>query len=159
MSKENKEDIVILDETDKKILEIINEDARTPYRQISRDLDISVGTVHNRVDKMIKTGAIKKFAPIMDHGKLGYTLTSIIGVRVKGGKLQNWENKTSFHKNVLGIYDVTGEYDAFLVAKFKDTEELDKFIKDLLKESGVERTYTQIVLNVVKEDMGTANML
>jgi len=159
MSREKKEDIVILDETDKKILEIINDDARTPYRQISRDLDISVGTVHNRVDKMIKTGAIKKFAPIMDHGKLGYNLTSIIGVRVKGGKIQNWENKTSFHKNVLGIYDVTGEYDAFLIAKFKDTEELDKFIKDLLKEPSVERTYTQTVLNVVKEDMGTANML
>lgn len=159
MNKEKKEDIVILDETDKKILEIINKDARTPYRQISRDLDISVGTVHNRVDKMIKTGAIKKFAPIMDHGKLGYGLTSIIGVRVKGGKLENWENKTSFHKNVLGIYDVTGEYDAFIIAKFKDTDELDKFIKDLLKEPGVERTYTQTVLNVVKEDMGSANML
>jgi len=158
MNEKIKEDIVVLDETDKKILEIINEDARTPYRQISRDLDISVGTVHNRVDKMIKTGAIKKFAPIMDHEKLGYNLTSIIGVRVKGGKLQNWENKTSFHKNVLGIYDVTGEYDAFLIAKFKDTYELDKFIKELLKEPDVERTYTQTVLNVVKEDMGSANM-
>ncbi|MCL2115488.1 MAG: Lrp/AsnC family transcriptional regulator [Methanobrevibacter sp.] len=159
MNKKRKEDIVILDETDKKILEIINEDARTPYRQISRDLDISVGTVHNRVDKMIKTGAIKKFAPIMDHRKLGYDLTTIIGVRVKGGQFQNWENKTSFNNNVLGIYDVTGEYDAFLIAKFKDTDELDKFIKELLKEPDVERTYTQTVLNVVKEDMGSANML
>ncbi|MDR2966632.1 MAG: Lrp/AsnC family transcriptional regulator [Methanobacteriaceae archaeon] len=159
MNKEKKEDVVILDETDRKILEIINEDARTPYRQISRDLDISVGTVHNRVDKMIKTGAIKKFAPIMDHRKLGYALTTIIGVRVKGGKFQNWESKTSFQQNVLGIYDVTGEYDAFLIAKFKDTDELDKFIKELLREPDVERTYTQTVLNVVKEDIGSANML
>ena len=103
MNKEKKEKVVILDETDKKILEIINEDARTPYRQISRDLDISVGTVHNRVDKMIKTGAIKKFAPIMDHRKLGYDLTTIIGVRIKGGQFQNWQTKTAFHKNVLGI--------------------------------------------------------
>jgi Lrp/AsnC family transcriptional regulator for asnA, asnC and gidA len=153
------ENYVRLDKTDHKILEIINKDARTPYRQISRDLDISVGTVHNRVDKLIKTGVIKKFAPIMDHRKLGYGLTSIIGVRVKGGKLENWENKKSFDTNVLGIYDVTGEYDAFLIAKFKDTDELDKFIKDLLKEPDVERTYTQTVLNVVKEDLGSANML
>jgi len=159
MNKEKNDPVVVLDETDKKILEIINEDARTPYRQISRDLDISVGTVHNRVDKMIKTGAIKKFAPIMDHRKLGYDLTTIIGVRVKGGKFQNWESKTSFHKNVLGIYDVTGEYDAFLIAKFRDTNELDKFIKELLREPDVERTYTQTVLNIVKEDMGSANML
>jgi len=159
MNNEKNENIVVLDETDKKILEIINEDARTPYRQISRDLDISVGTVHNRVDKMIKTGAIKKFAPIMDHRKLGYDLTTIIGVRVKGGMFQNWESKTSFTQNVLGIYDVTGEYDAFLIAKFRDTDELDKFIKELLREPDVERTYTQTVLNVIREDMGSANML
>lgn len=70
----------------------------------------------------------------MDHRKLGYGLTSIIGVRVKGGKLQNWESKESFNKHVLAIYDVTGEYDAFLIAKFKDTDELDRFVKDLLKD-------------------------
>lgn len=113
MNSNNKDEVVIIDETDKNIIEMINEDARTPYRQISRELDISVGTVHNRVDKLMKTGVIKKFAPIMDHRKLGYGLTSIIGVRVKGGKLQNWESKESFNKHVLAIYDVTGEYDAF----------------------------------------------
>lgn len=159
MSNEKIEESIIIDETDKNIIEMINEDARTPYRQISRELDISVGTVHNRVDKLMKTGVIKKFAPIMDHRKLGYSLTSIIGVRVKGGQLQNWESKESFNKHVLSIYDVTGEYDAFLIAKFKDTDELDKFIKDLLKEPGIERTYTQTVLNVVKEDIGSANIL
>lgn len=157
MSKDK--DIVKLDDIDTKILKIINEDVRTSYRQISRDLDISVGTVHNRIDKMVKNGVIKKFSPVINHRKLGYVLTSIIGVRVKGGKLENWENKMTYNKNVVGIYDVTGEYDAFLIAKFRDTDELDTFIKDILKEPGVERTYTQTVLNVVKEDMGSANIL
>lgn len=159
MSDEKKEDVIIIDETDKNIIEMINEDARTPYRQISRELDISVGTVHNRVDKLMKTGVIKKFAPIMDHRKLGYGLTSIIGVRVKGGQIQNWEEKESFNKHVLSIYDVTGEYDAFLIAKFKDTDELNKFVKELLKEPSVERTYTQTVLNVVKEEPSSIHML
>ena len=36
--------------------------------------------------------------------KLGFVLTTIIGVRVKGGKLKNWEEKTFFNKNVVGIY-------------------------------------------------------
>jgi Lrp/AsnC family transcriptional regulator, regulator for asnA, asnC and gidA len=159
MSGNKKNEVVRIDETDRKIIEMINEDARTPYRQISRDLDISVGTVHNRVDKLMKTGVIKKFAPIMDHRKLGYGLTTIIGVRVNGGRLQNWEDKKSFKKHVLAIYDVTGEYDAFLIAKFKDTDELNKFVKELLKESNVERTYTQTVLNIVKEDSSSINMI
>ena len=82
-----KDNIVELDDTDVKILKIINEDVRTSYRQISRDLDVSVGTIHNRIDKMVKTGVIKKFSPVIDHHKLGFVLTTIIGVRVKGGKI------------------------------------------------------------------------
>ena len=159
MSDDNKENVVMIDETDKNIIEMINEDARIPYRQISRELSISVGTVHNRVDKLLKTGVIKKFAPIIDHKKLGYGLTSIIGVKVKNGQFQDWAEKESFDKHVLSVYDITGEYDAFLIAKFKNTDELSKFVKELLKEPNVERTYTQTVLNVVKEEQCSINML
>ncbi len=159
MCAKKKEEIVQLDETDIKILKIINDDVRISYRQISRDLGISVGTVHNRIDKMLKSGVIEKFAPVLNHRKLGYQFTSIIGVKVNGGELESWENKTASNKNIVGIYDVTGEYDAILIAKFKDTDELDVFLKQLLKEPSIERTYTQTVLNVVKEDMGSANIL
>ena len=95
MANENK-DFIKLDDIDVSILKIINEDVRTSYRQISRSLDVSVGTVHNRIDKMVKSGVIKKFSPVIDHEILGYVLTTIIGVRVKGGKLKNWEEKTYF---------------------------------------------------------------
>lgn len=153
------EESIKIDETDKKILNLLSKDGRMSYRKISRELDISVGTVHNRVDKFAKSGIIKKFVPQIDHSKLGYKLTTIIGVRVKGGVLRNWENKTAYHKNVLGIYDVTGEFDAILLAKFKDTTELDSFIKELLKEPDVQRTYTQTVLNIVKEELGASYIL
>ena len=52
MANENK-DFIKLDDIDVSILKIINEDVRTSYRQISRSLDVSVGTVHNRIDKMV----------------------------------------------------------------------------------------------------------
>lgn len=155
----NDQEQVKIDETDAKILNLLNEDGRMSYRKIARELNISVGTVHNRVDKFMKSGVIKKFVPQIDHSKLGYKLTTVIGVRVKGGVLSNWENKTAYHKNVIGIYDVTGEFDAILLAKFKDTTELDAFVKELLKEGDVQRTYTQTVLNIVKEDMGSTEIL
>lgn len=158
-SMKDDEGSIKIDEIDKKILNLLSEDGRMSYRKISRELDISVGTVHNRVEKFTKTGIIKKFVPIIDHSKVGYKLTTVIGVRVKGGVLRNWENKTAYHKNVLGVYDVTGEFDAILIAKFKDTNELDAFIKELLKEPDVQRTYTQTVLNIVKEDLGSSNVL
>ena len=154
-----KDNFIKLDDIDVNILKIINDDVRTSYREISRSLNVSVGTIHNRIEKMVKTGVIKKFTPIIDHELLGFVLTRIIGVRVKGGKLKNWEEKTFFNKNVVGIYDVTGEYDAFLIAKFRNTNELNGFIKELLKDPIIERTYTQTVLDVIKEDMGSSNIL
>ena len=153
------DNIVKLDDIDVEILKIINDDVRTSYRQISRDLEVSVGTIHNRIDKMVKTGVIRKFSPIINHERLGFVLTTIIGVRVKGGKLKNWEEKTFFNKNVLAIYDVTGDYDAILIAKFKDIDELNAFIKELSKDSVIERTYTQTVLETIKEDIGLASIL
>ena len=154
MCAKKNDEIIKLDETDIKILKIINDDVRISYRQISRDLGISVGTVHNRIDKMLKSGVIEKFAPVLNHKKLGYALTSIIGVNVKGQELEAWEAEISNNKNVVGLYDVTGQYDAIVIAKFKDTDELDKFLKELLKSGCIEKTITQTVLNIVKEDIG-----
>nr|WP_321212174.1 Lrp/AsnC family transcriptional regulator [Methanothermobacter sp. DP] len=153
------DDLVKIDDIDRKIIDLLNEDGRMSYRNISRILDVSVGTVHNRVEKLVRKGVIKKFVPVIDHSKLGYKLTAIIGVKVKGGVLRNWETRTAYHKNVLAVYDVTGEFDAILIGKFKDTGELDSFIKGLLSEGDVQRTYTQTVLNIVKEDMTSTKMI
>ena len=149
----------IIDDVDRKMIKIFHEDGRKSYRSIAKQLDISKGTVHNRIEKLLKSGIIERFTPVIDHEKLGYSLTTIIGVKVKGGVLKNWENRTAYHKNVLCMYDVTGEFDAILITRFKDTKELDGFIKSLLKEPDVQRTYTQTVLNIVKEDLNEINML
>ena len=154
-----KDGIISLDEIDVKILKIINDDVRTSYRQISRDLNVSVGTIHNRIDKMVKYGVIQKFSPIIDHERLGFTLTAIIGVRLKGDSIEEWEEEAINNKNIVAIYDVTGSYDAFLIAKFLDNDDLNSFIKELSKNPSVERTYTQTVLGVVKEDMASSNIL
>ena len=149
---------VSVDDVDRKIIKLFQEDGRMSYRKIAKELDVSIGTVHNRIDKLTKSGVIKKFAPVIDLTKLGYALTTIIGVRVTGGVLKNWEDRTAYHKNVLCVYDVTGEFDAILIARFKDTQELDQFVKGLLKEPDVQRTYTQTVLNIVKEDLNSGSM-
>lgn len=149
----------VIDDIDRKMIRIFHEDGRKSYRSIAKQLDISIGTVHNRIEKLLKSGIIKRFSPIIDHEKLGYSLTTIIGVKVKGGVLRNWEDRTAYHKNVLCMYDVTGEFDAILITRFKDTKELDNFIKSLLKEPDVQRTYTQTVLNIVKEDLNEISML
>jgi DNA-binding Lrp family transcriptional regulator len=141
-----------LDETDVKILEALTLDARLSSRQISKQCGISIGTVLARMKRMEKDGIIKGYSALLDHEKLGYELTVVSEITVSKGRLLEMENEISKLPNVCCVYDVTGLTDAFIIAKFKNREELSKFTKRLLAMPYVERTNTHVVLTTIKED-------
>ncbi|MBI4362209.1 MAG: Lrp/AsnC family transcriptional regulator [Euryarchaeota archaeon] len=143
-----------VDDLDLKILRELQKNARASYRDIAEKLDVAEGTVYNRVNKLTEMGVIRKFIPDIDFSKLGYDLLAVVGVVVEGGKLQEVEERISKDPAVSAVYDVTGEYDAVLVCKFKDRAGLNKFIKGLLANPTIKKTYTMVALNVVKEEHG-----
>lgn len=143
-----------MDELDAKIINSLNQDARKSFRDIAKELGISSGTAYNRIRKLEGEKVIKGYVPVIDPKKAGYDLFVIIGVRISKGKLVEVEKRIAHDKRVYGVYDVTGEWDAIIIARFKDREELNGFIKEVLAEEYVERTYTQVVLNIVKEEKG-----
>jgi Lrp/AsnC family transcriptional regulator for asnA, asnC and gidA len=53
---------------------------------------------------------------------------------------------------VQAVYDVTGDFDALVIAKFRSRRELDSFVKSLQTIEFVERTETNLILNIIKED-------
>jgi len=143
---------ISIDDTDKKILNELLNDSRLSYRQIAKKLSISTGTVLNRIEQLRKKNIIKYYSAILDHEKLGYDLSAIIGLRVSKGKLIEVEKIISKHPNVCGVYDITGDTDVFIIAKFKNKNQLNSFVKKLLNIEYVERTNTHLVLNTMKED-------
>jgi len=142
------------DDLDTKIIRELQWDSRQSYRDISRKLEVAEGTVYNRVNKMRKSGLIKGFMVDIDYSQLGYDLTALIGITTEGGSLQDVEREISKEPSISALYDVTGEYDAVLVAKFRDREGLNTLVKKLLAMPEIKRTYTMVVLNVVKEEHG-----
>jgi len=144
-----------LDEIDIKIIKVLIENSRSSAREISKKLNISPATVINRIKNLEKLNIIKGFSVVLNHEKLGYELTAIIDVRISQGKLREIENLLSKIPNVCAVYDVTGEYDAIIIAKFKNRQELSDFIKNLLSIQYVERTNTHVVLTTVKEDFNS----
>ena len=141
-----------LNETDKKILKNLLDDARFSSRQIAKNVGVSVGTVLSRIKKMEDIGIIKGYSAILDHEKLGYQLTVVTEITVSKGRLVEMENEVAKNPNVCGVYDVTGLTDAVIIAKFKSREELGKFTKNLLALPYIERTNTHVVLATVKEN-------
>jgi DNA-binding Lrp family transcriptional regulator len=144
--------VMELNETDKKILKNLLEDARFSSRQIAKNVGVSVGTVLSRIKKMENDGIIKGYAVILNHEKLGYELTVVTEITVSKGRLVEMENEIAKNPNVCGVYDVTGLTDAVIIAKFKSREDLGKFTKHLLALPYVERTNTHVALATVKEN-------
>jgi len=141
-----------MDEVDDKILEKLNENARRSYREIARELNISLTTVANRIKRMEDEKIIERYIPLINQEKIGYDLTAVINVKISHGKLLEVQEKISKDKHVSSVYDITGDWDSLIIAHFKDRRDLNGFIKGVLSLNNVEKTNTQLVLNIVKNE-------
>jgi DNA-binding Lrp family transcriptional regulator len=145
-------DLEIIDDIDRRIIKEYLEDARRSYREVAKRIGVSVGTVVSRVKKLEAAKIIKGYSAIIDYSKLGYDITVVTEIVVSKGKLVEVEKSVAEMPGVCAVYDVTGETDAIVIAKFKNRESLSNFTKSLLKMPYVERTNTHVVLTTAKED-------
>ncbi|MDB3871594.1 Lrp/AsnC family transcriptional regulator [Euryarchaeota archaeon] len=145
----------MLDEIDRKIIRVLEKDARTSLRKISELVDVSLGTVSNRVKKMERNGVIIGYSVILNPDEIGWELNVVIGLRIQKGRLIEIQEKIAKDSRVHGVYDVTGDFDSMVIARAKNRNDLDDLSKNVLSIDGVERSITHLVLNTVKEKTAT----
>ncbi len=141
-----------MDELDRAILEDLNVDARRSHRTIAHHLDVSPTTVSVRIARLEAGGIIRGYVPILADEQLGWDLWATIGIRISKGKLREVEERLARNPRAYAIYDLTGEFDALVIGRFRDRRDLDRFVKHALQDPHIERTNTQVVLNRVRED-------
>ncbi|MFQ1021295.1 Lrp/AsnC family transcriptional regulator [Tardisphaera saccharovorans] len=141
-----------VDELDLKILELLQENGKMGYREMAEKLNTNASTIFNRVRSLETNGIIRKYTAILNPDSLGYEITAVIMIRANGPRIVDIEKELASMPEVSLVYDITGEFDIMVGAKFKDRNSLNKFVKKVLALQGVERTTTNLVLNVVKEE-------
>lgn len=142
----------MIDELDRKIVRALNANARRSFREIAKEVGTSAPSVIHAVKRLESAGVIKGYVPVVDPGYFGIGLAAIIAVRFSKGKLLETQKRIAQDPHVAAVYDVTGDWDSFIVGRFSGREDLNGFIKGLLAVPHVDRTVTHIVLNVVKEE-------
>lgn len=143
--------MVKLDGLDKKILSLIQDDARASFAKIAHKLGVSEGTIHLRVRKMQKRDVIKGFYTIVSPEKLGKGLTAFITVKADPAKYPGVLQSLLEIADISEIHDVTGEFYAMLKVRTKDKESLAGVIDKVGTVKGVTATQTMVVLRTVKE--------
>jgi len=141
-----------LDKLDSVLLAMLAENCRASLHSLSEKLGMPQTTLYSRIKKLIHKGIIKRYTIDIDYEKLGFEITAIIHIITREGKIRETALKLSEHPNIIALYDITGEYDLLLIARFRRIKELDEFVKWLNSLETISRTVTSIVLKTVKED-------
>jgi transcriptional regulator, AsnC family len=144
-----------LDETDRAILRILQEDARTPFSEVARRIDMSSATVHDRVNRMEEAGVIEGYHAAVDPKAVGYGVSAFVGLRVEQGREEDALERLREIDGVREIHLTTGEWDVMLKVVATDTDSLRELMFERVGDmDGFSRSQTMIILGTDYEANG-----
>jgi DNA-binding Lrp family transcriptional regulator len=137
---------VTYEHLDAKLVNALLGDGRASLRSLAEDLDVSVTTVSNHLNDLEAEGIIDGYSPVVDYDAAGYDVTAIVQLKVDGGALPDITDRLRGHKQMISVYEVTGDYDVIAVGKFRDTDDMNTLIKELLADADINESNTSVVL-------------
>ncbi|MBE5964467.1 MAG: Lrp/AsnC family transcriptional regulator [Lachnospiraceae bacterium] len=140
-----------MDKIDKKIITLLQEDARMPLKVLAEKVFLSSPAVSARIERLEKAGIITGYTTKINQLALGYHITAFINLEVSPAQKAEFYPFIKGCKNVIECNCVTGTYSMLLKVAFASTMQLDTFIGQLQKYG---RTSTQIVFSTPVENRG-----
>lgn len=145
--------ILELDDTDRSILNMLQEDARRSFKDIAKEANVSEATVFVRVRKLLKNGVIKSFKAIVDPRLVGKETLAFVMLKVNPNVYTKVLPILMQMDEIYEIYDVTGAYYAILKIRTRSTEDLAAIIDKIGMIEGITGTETAVVLRSIKEEL------
>jgi Lrp/AsnC family transcriptional regulator for asnA, asnC and gidA len=137
-----------LDEIDLKILDIITQNARIPFKDVAKQVGISRAAVHQRVNRMIELEVIIGSGYHINPNKVDFKTCSYIGVFLdKGGLFSEVVEKLKLIPEIVECHYTTGQYAIFIKVYAKDNEHLKNVLSSRIQKiPGIASTETFISL-------------
>lgn len=140
-----------LDDTDRRILNLLMQDAKLPYSEIARQLHVSGGTIHVRMTRLEELGVVRGATLDLDLQKVGYGIQAFLGIfLLKSSYCDSVITHLRDIPEVVSLHFTTGSYNLFARLACRDTQHLRNVLHDRVQQiEGVERTETLISLEEV----------
>lgn len=135
-----------MDDIDRKILTILEKNARISLKRLSEQMFLSSPAIATRIENMENNGVIQGYITQINREAMGYSISAIINVTMIPDKKESFMKFINDSKNVLECYHVSGPYSMVLKVYFKNTAELDAFVSSL---QVFGNTLTQIIFSEV----------
>ena len=148
-----------MDDLDHAIVAMLREDGRRPYTEIAQALNVSEGTVRNRVARLLDERVLQ-IVGLIDPQKLGYDAPAMIGVSVQSADLESVAARIAAFPEVSYLIMVSGEYDLMVEVMCRDREHLAAFLNQQLRRvPGVIRATTYMILGTYKMAYGAESAI
>ena len=128
---------MVLNYKDSELLKHLSKNGKASQRELAEVTGLALGTVSNHLKVLEKNKIIKGYSANIDPEKVGFTLSATIHLRITKGKIMDVQASIAKHPRVYIVYDITGEWDSLVLARFKNREEMDEFIKTTLSQKSL----------------------
>ena len=145
-----------MDSIDRRILTILQENARTPLKVIAEQVFLSSPAVSARIERLEQAGYITGYQAQISCAAMGYQIKAFINLEVEPSQKPEFYPYIEACPNVMECNCVTGDYSMLIKVAFHTTQELDQFINQLHRFG---RTRTQIVFSTSVEHRGIPALL
>lgn len=136
------------DDTDIRILGLLQDDCRTPLARIGEQVGLSAPAVLERIKKLEAAGVISGYHAIVDGRRVGLDVTAFIGVVTSDpDSIGDFERRVTELEDVLECHHVTGAFTFLVKIKTASTSTLERLIARIRSLDGVARTETTVVLS------------
>jgi DNA-binding Lrp family transcriptional regulator len=144
-----------IDQFDRKILALLQDDARLTNNEISERINLSPSQCSRRRQRLEEEGYVSAYRAQLDRERLGFSLVSMISVTLATHNRDNarrFADLVSRLPEVQEAHALTGEMDYHLKVVTRDLKALSEFVNDvLLPHESVQHVKTAIVLQSLKE--------
>jgi DNA-binding Lrp family transcriptional regulator len=142
-----------LDDVDRHILNLLQDDARRSFKEIAGEVKVSEATVFVRVKKLMKNSVIKSYKAIVDPKQVGKGTLAFVMLKANPNVYTKVLPTLVNMDEIYEIFDVTGAYYAILKIRTSSTEELAAIIDKIGMIEGITGTETAVVLRSIKEEI------
>ena len=120
-----------MDSRDRKILALLQEDARLSYSDIGSAVGLAASSVHDRVRKLEKTGVIRGYRADIDHERAGLPITAIVSLALRPSSPSDVPSLVAEFELVESCYSVAGDNSYALVVRAPSTKDLEELLDAL----------------------------
>lgn len=144
-----------VDETDRKILDLLSDNGRMSYSDIGKRLNLSRVSVRERVNQMMENGVIEKFSVVINSEMAGKKVSAFFEVDCEPAYLVQVAETLINNPNVASCYQMTGPSTLHTHVLVEDFRRLEQFInEELYALEGISRVSSHILLRRFKSRTG-----